>query len=228
MSQKAIFLESEGDQYLLRHRVVVADVEKMAASDQVLAALRRLSLNPRSALEVGCSNGWRLEAIRREYGAKCCGVDPSSLAVTEGTAQYPELSLRVGTADRLPFDDIAFDVVIFGFCLHLCDRGDLFQVAAEADRVLKDGGHIAILDFCPPFPYRNDYKHHPGVHAYKMNYSNLFLWNPAYTCLSQKVFAHQDAARVIDPDERISVSVLLKYRNHAYPGNPFRQICLEQ
>jgi ubiquinone/menaquinone biosynthesis C-methylase UbiE len=192
-----------------------------AAKDQILASMRALNLQPRSILEVGCSNGWRLAALRSAYSAICCGIDPSAESIKEGKALFPDISLEQGTADSLPFNEDMFDLVIFGFCLYLCDRKDLFKIAHEADRVLKDKGYIAILDFHPTFPYRNKYKHLLGISSYKMNYANLFSWNPSYTVASQLIFNHEEMADISVPDERVSVSVLYKNTQYAYPENPF-------
>ena len=100
----------------------------MASNDQVLASIRSLSLQPTSVLEVGCSNGWRLEAFRKTYAIRCWGIDPSADAIKEGKTLFPQISLVRGTADSLPFGADMFDLVIFGFCLYLCDREDLFKL----------------------------------------------------------------------------------------------------
>lgn len=222
MSQKQVFLSSEGDQWYLRNRARLISADPKAADDQVLAGIRALNLQPRCILEVGCSNGWRLEALRNAYGARCYGIDPSAEGIKEGKALFRDVSLGQGTADSLPFNEDMFDLLIFGFCLYLCDRKDLFKIAHEADRVLKDKGHIVILDFHPAFPYHNEYKHLPGISSYKMNYANLFSSNPAYTVASQLILNHVGTADISVPDERMSVSILYKNTQYAYPENPWR------
>ena len=221
MEQKDVFRTGEGDSYFARNRAKLASAEARGADDPVLEALRRLGVRPRTVLEIGCSNGWRLEALRRESGASCHGIDPSPQAIAEGKAAYPLLRLAEGTADTLPFPDATFDLVVFGFCLYLCDRKDLFRIASEADRVLGEAGHVAILDFHPPFPYRNPYAHREGLYSYKMDYSLLFSWNPAYTLVSQSLFTPPGAGDPAEPDDRHAVSLLRKDSRHAYPEAPF-------
>ena len=46
----------------------------------------------------------------------------------------------MGTADKLPFEDQSVDILVYGFCLYLCDREDMFNIAAEANRVIKSSG----------------------------------------------------------------------------------------
>jgi len=104
-------------------------------------------LYPKSVLEIGCSNGYRLQKLHKTYSCSCYEIDPSDNAIKDGQKQYPTLNLYKGDATKLPFTDKKFDMVIFGFCLYLCDREDLFKIAYEADRVLKKNGHIVIYDF---------------------------------------------------------------------------------
>ena len=94
---------------------------------------------------------------------------------------FSALSLSIGTADDLHFGNDSFDTIIFGFCLYLCYKKDLFKIAYEADRCLQNEGTIIITDFYPPFPYKNRYSHREGLYTYKMNHGRMFVWNPSYT-----------------------------------------------
>ena len=58
-----------------------------------------------------------------------------------------------GAADQLYFESQTFDFVVFGFCLYLCDRDDLFEIAKEAHRVLKPTGWLVIHDFFAEPPH---------------------------------------------------------------------------
>ncbi len=219
--QKQIFRNSEGNQWYQRNKSKLESAVCDEGNDQVLASVKALRLQPHSILEIGCSNGWRLENLRQLYNAKCYGIDPSAIAIQEGKTLFKKLCLEKGEADSLPFENDKFDLVIFGFCLYLCDRDDIFKIAFEADRVLQEKGHIVILDFHPPFPYSNEYKHYPGLFSYKMNYANIFLWNPAYFMASQIIFNHSGTTDMNEPDDRLSVSILYKCGQLAYPENPF-------
>jgi ubiquinone/menaquinone biosynthesis C-methylase UbiE len=170
-------------------------------------------------LEIGCSNGSRLELIKEKLiEAECFGIDPSVEAIEVGKKNN-SLNLQVGTADCLPFADDFFDIILFGFSLYLCDRNDLFKIAYEADRCLCDNGHLIIKDFQPPFPYMNRYKHFEGISSYKLDYSRMFSWNPVYTEIFNVVFTHQECIPVKIPDERVGVKILLKNSKYAYPNN---------
>jgi arsenite methyltransferase len=63
-----------------------------------------------------------------------------------GVAERVEL--RDGDARQLPFDDRSFDVVVSSMALHnIPGAGGRAAAVGEIVRVLKPGGHLAILDF---------------------------------------------------------------------------------
>ena len=57
------------------------------------------------------------------------------------------IELRSGGACRLPFPDAAMDLVIMASVLHYLRRPSL--ACAEARRVLRPGGALAIVDYLP-------------------------------------------------------------------------------
>ena len=160
-------------------------------------------------LEIGCGEGARLAWLKENLNADCYGIEPSAQAVAAACAKG--LNVQQGTADVLPFDDQSFDIVIFGFCLYLCDREDLFRIASAADRVLRAPGWLMILDFFSPVPHAKTYHHRPGVQSYKMDYRTLFNWHPDYACMTHKVRHHSEGGYTDDQDEWMAVSILRKH-----------------
>ena len=217
MRQREIFSRWEGDGYFGRNAVTPDRLEQAAERDPVLQILADGGVEARRVLEVGASNGWRLACLsQRRPETVCVGVEPSLAAVTEGARHFPDVSLVRGTAERLPFESGRFDLVILGFFLYLCDRDDLFRVAAETDRVLARNGFVVVFDFCPSRPHRNSYRHRPDVYSYKMDYAQMFLWNPVFRQVQEKRMPHPGA----DPDDldnRIAVSLLRRDPQNAYP-----------
>lgn len=214
--QKDVFLSGEGDAWYRRNKSQL----DLADNDSVVELIKQQQLSPSRVLEIGCSSGKRLSAINHIFGASCCGIDVSNEAILTGNNQYQNITLSVGTADDLQFENDTFDLVIFGFCLYLCDRKDLFRIASEADRVLRDKGMIIIKDFHPPFPYKNKYSHCDNIYSYKMDYSRLFTWNPSYTLLSNNIIGHSGIESRTIIDERISLSLLYKSVEDAYTQQP--------
>jgi len=217
-SQKDIFLSSEGNAWYQRNKSYFESQGEN--NDLVFDFILAQKITPKSVLEIGCADGRRLSIINKAFDANCNGIDVSSEAILSGSKKYQDINLKVGSAENLQFEDEYFDLVIFGFCLYLCDRKDLFKIAAEADRVLKDQGMIIIKDFHPPFPYKNVYSHCDNIYSYKMDYSRLFTWNPTYTALASSILAHDLSANYSTVDERISVNLLYKNIANAYPDKP--------
>jgi SAM-dependent methyltransferase len=173
MKQADIFVESEGDNWLERNR-------KAIGRDPVSEAIEHLGLHPERVLEIGCANGWRLAALRGKFNCEVHGVEPSMQGCIEAaTRRVPVWRI---TADVLPAANEAFDVVIYGFCLYLTDPIDWFKIAAEGDRVLKNGGYLIIHDFTEPNrAFATRYAHREDVLAYHVRFSGLWLSHPGYT-----------------------------------------------
>lgn len=211
--QRIRFLRGEGDAYHARN----ASSRPRADEDPLLTALAEILPAPGGrgrVLEIGCGDGWRLDELaHRLPDWHRLGLDPSHEALCDGTGRGSFL-VR-GTAERLPFRDGAVDLLCFGFCLYLCDPRDLPRIAAEADRVLADGGHVAIYDFDSPRPRRNPYRHGDGLFSHKMDFSAMFAWNPCYRLVSRRVGPHPGAA-ADDDDARIAVTILRRLPELAF------------
>lgn len=217
MKQRDVFTASEGDGYFRRNPIDPTTLPEHAASDPLLAALDAVDPRPARVLEVGASNGWRLECLRqRTPDARYAGIDPSPEALADGRERFPHIALARATAERLPFADRTFDLVVLGFCLYLCDRDDLFRIATETDRVLRPQGWIAIHDFLPDAPHRRAYAHRAGVFSYKMDHAAMFLWNPLYRLVHRQTMTHP-GAQGASPDDRVAVSVLRRLPELGFP-----------
>ena len=202
VKQSEIMMESEGDAWFSRNR------HKLGARDPVSEVIDELALVPTSVLEVGAADGWRLAKLRDRYGCKVLGIDPSmaacNAAATRGVPMYQM------TANGLPVDDKSIDMLIYGFCLYLTDPADWLRIAAEGDRVLKDGGHLIVHDFSEAFPvHARQYEHRDGVLSYHHDFSRLWLGHPLYHIISQ---------RSLPTDEM--VTVLLKRPANAIEVRP--------
>lgn len=222
MSQKITFLSGEGNMWYQRNKS--AFTTKKQKEDPILLALEHCQIKPVRVLEIGCANGWRLAKLHDSYHCEVYGVDPSEEAITDGKTQYPYMNLSVGTADNLPEIE-PVDLIIFGFCLYLCDPEDLFKIAMESHHLLKNNGHIAILDFHPPTGhYRNPYTHKKGIFSYKMDYSQLFTWHPSYCRVYQHLYNHQQKLSMLfDPNDIVSTQILRKDYSLSQGENPYKK-----
>lgn len=189
MKQADIFVQSEGDAWLERNRALIG-------RDPVSEAIDHLGLKPQRVLEIGCANGWRLAALRAKFDCEVTGVEPSMQGCIEAASRRVPV-WRI-TAESLPAGDETRDLVIYGFCLYLTDPVDWFRIAAEGDRVLKNGGYLIIYDFTEPArPFARRYAHHDDVLAYHMKFSGLWLSHPGY----ERVYGRAES----DRDEYVTV-----------------------
>ncbi|MBN9004587.1 MAG: class I SAM-dependent methyltransferase [Rhizobiales bacterium] len=216
MSQKHTFLESEGDAWYERNRLAAIEDP---STEIILKLLNGIGAAPKRILEIGCSSGYRLAKLENAFGAECHGIDPSAKAIFEGKIRYPALNLRQGTADELNYDIGYFDLVFFGFCLYLCDPSDHFKIAWQTDRILAEQSLVIIKDFFPAHPHRNPYSHRDAVFSYKMDFSNMFLWHPAYSLLSRSYLEH-GSPLTFDPAERVVTDLIRKDLGTGFPLPP--------
>jgi ubiquinone/menaquinone biosynthesis C-methylase UbiE len=105
---------------------------------------------PARVLDVGCGTGLLLRDLaQRLPGAAClAGVDAAAGMIEQARAKAgdPRLRFEQGTAERLPFPDAAFDLVISTTSFdHWTDqRAGL----AECHRVLAPRGFFVLTDQC--------------------------------------------------------------------------------
>ena len=207
--QKNIFLKNEGDAWFKRNNKKKV---KFGLKDPIIRAISKCfdkdSNQKKVLLEIGCGKAKRLNWISENFNFQCYGVEPSEKAVS--VANSKKVKVVRGTADLLDFDNKKFDFVVFGFCLYLCDRSDLFQIATEADRVLKDNGYLIILDFYSTEHIKKKYHHLSGVFSYKMDYRKLFNWHPSYSCFYHEVTAHAKDGFTNDKNDWVATSILKK------------------
>lgn len=196
--QDRIFFEREGDEWYGRNRSVLRNPDYLSI-DIPLFVMGKFGIVPRRALEIGCSNGWRLSEITKRFSCECHGVEPSEKAVKEGTELYPGITLRRGLASALPYQEgEKFDVVIVSYVLHWVSRNSLWRSLAEIDRVVADGGYVILCDFLPDFPSRRRYHHvsESDVFTYKFDYSKIFLSTPHYTEVFRLIYDHDDRCEI--------------------------------
>jgi len=219
-NQSKTFLDEEGDNYFRRNKTALDSAaakwgEEFSDVDWLYQSLAPFRDEIGSVLEVGCANGFKLARICGLLDAKGKGIDPSQHAVAEGNRKLGggRIELQAGSASKLPFESQSFDLVYFGFCLYLVDRQDLFTAVAEADRVLKNGGFLAITDFDPIHRHKRPYHHKEGVFSFKQDYSELFTASGMYFLVSKTSFSHHGPSFDPDGDERVSTTLLFKEKD---------------
>ncbi len=92
-------------------------------------------------LDLGCGKG-RFSRHFRGMGADVVGLDPS-LGMLSRASTLPRVQ---GSATRLPFADHTFEIIVAVEVFEHLSRGGLDLAIAEAFRVLKADGLLAIID----------------------------------------------------------------------------------
>lgn len=104
-------------------------------------------------LDVGCGTGSHLELYQR-YECNLYGLDlsPSMLEVARKRLGN-NAQLDLGNATDVPYEDNKFDLVITMLSLHEMSPETRSGVFSEIKRILKQDGHILLIDFHPG-PYK--------------------------------------------------------------------------
>lgn len=104
---------------------------------------RALARSPRNALDVGCGEG-RFCRMLTHYGVRTTGIDPTPALIGTARNRDAKGTYLEASAERLPFTDAAFDLVIS--YLTLIDIPDASAAIQEMARVLKPGGALLIAN----------------------------------------------------------------------------------
>lgn len=108
------------------------------------ALLARVRLRPyRRALDIGCGEGRFCRILARE-GIAATGLEPTARLLEEAQRRDPSGDYRHGRAEKLPFADAGFDLVLS--CLTLIDIDDYQAAIGEMARVLAPGGTLLVAN----------------------------------------------------------------------------------
>lgn len=109
---------------------------------------RGLPITGARVLEVGCGRGGGADYVARYFTPeRIIGADFSKPALARAEKVFSDtsnLAFEFGDAERLPFADASFDVVLNVESSHC--YGDIDAFVREADRVLKPGGWFGWAD----------------------------------------------------------------------------------
>lgn len=106
-----------------------------------LTALMSLSPGWR-ALDVGCGPGALTARLVERLGVgSVCAVDPSGPFVAAARTRFPDLDVRQGRAEELPWPDDSFDLAVAALVVHF--MRDPVAGLREMRRVVRAGGTVA-------------------------------------------------------------------------------------
>ncbi|MCX7595334.1 MAG: class I SAM-dependent methyltransferase, partial [Fischerella sp.] len=115
---------------------------------------QQISHQPQDILDLGCSVGMSTFALQELYPqAKITGVDlsPYFLAVAQYRSQKHHYNINWihAAAESTGLPDASFDLVSIFLVCHELPQSPTQQIFAEARRLLRPGGYLAIMDMNP-------------------------------------------------------------------------------
>lgn len=104
---------------------------------------RALAHSPQKALDIGCGEG-RFCRMLKLHGVDVTGIDPTPALITAARARDEAGAYLEAAAERLPFGNETFDLVVS--YLSLIDIPDIQAAVSEMARVLNPGGALLIAN----------------------------------------------------------------------------------
>jgi len=94
-------------------------------------------------LDIGCGLGGALE-LASWSGASVAGIDPSASMVSRAAKRVPAATVKVGSAEEIPFPDATFTAVTAVASFH--HWASQMTGIAEVARVMTPGGRLLIAE----------------------------------------------------------------------------------
>jgi len=122
-----------------------ADLERLTACVRANRAAK--------VLDLGCGAGHASYAAARGGAASIVAYDLSTqmlevVATEAGRREHAAIITQAGPAERLPFDDASFDLVVTRYSAH--HWRDVRGAILETARVLRPGGIFVVIDVLAP------------------------------------------------------------------------------
>ena len=105
--------------------------------------------NVKKLVDIGCGNGAFLEMFHKlSPGTKLAGLDLSYEMVLRSRERLPEADITEGDAEKMPFEDGAFDAVSCHMSIHHHPHPE--KSLAEMYRILENNGTVVINELTGP------------------------------------------------------------------------------
>ncbi len=112
--------------------------------------LKDLAINPDAkVLDLCCGAGQATQELVKHF-QNVTGLDASPIAIQRAKRNVPQAAYVESFAEKMPFSDRSFDLVITNTAMHEMDAVQLQQIIQEVHRILTPEGQFIIIDFHRP------------------------------------------------------------------------------
>ncbi len=119
--------------------------------------IERANIQPKmNVLDLGCGTGTLTVMLKQSAPmANVTGLDgdPQVLSIAQSKAEEANVNIKwdQGLANKLPYPDSSFDLVVSSLMIHHLTRADKLRAFREVHRILRPAGWFRIVDFGKPF-----------------------------------------------------------------------------
>ena len=112
--------------------------------------LRDLQISPDAkVLDLCCGAGQATQELVLHF-QNVTGLDASPIAIQRAKHNVPQAEYVESFAEKMPFGDRTFDLVITNTAMHEMESAQLQQIIQEVNRILTPEGQFIIIDFHRP------------------------------------------------------------------------------
>jgi ubiquinone/menaquinone biosynthesis C-methylase UbiE len=112
--------------------------------------LKDLQINPKAeVLDLCCGAGQATQELVKHF-SNVTGLDASPIAIKRAKQNVPQAEYVEAFAEKMPFSDRSFDLVITSTAMHEMEPEQLQQIIQEVHRILTPEGQFIIIDFHSP------------------------------------------------------------------------------
>lgn len=112
--------------------------------------LKDLQINPEAkVLDLCCGAGQATQELVKHF-SNVTGLDASPIAIKRAKQNVPQSEYVEAFAEKMPFSDRSFDLVITSTAMHEMESEQLQQIIEEVHRILTPEGQFIIIDFHRP------------------------------------------------------------------------------
>ena len=112
--------------------------------------LHDLQIDPSAkVLDLCCGAGQITQELVKHF-QNVTGLDASPIAIQRAKRNVPQAEYVESFAEKMPFGDRTFDLVITNTAMHEMDSEQLQQIIQEVNRILTPEGQFIIIDFHRP------------------------------------------------------------------------------